>query len=105
MNISKSFCTVAQLRYDSYPQETVDNLAPSLLPVDKVGGIIMMTIKEFNFLLAIAEFGWTRAEYHWNYLRLFYSEDDNGLRAALPQKPRRRESELNGRDHGFKAHQ
>jgi len=64
----------------------------------------MMTIKEFDFLLAISEFGWTRAEYHWNYLRLFPSDDDKGLRPALTPRPRRREAERNGRDHGFKEH-
>jgi hypothetical protein len=30
-----------------------------------------MTLQEFNFLLAIAEYGWSKAEYHWTYLLLF----------------------------------
>ena len=38
----------------------------------------MMTTQEFNFLLAIAEFGWSRAEYHWYYLWLYDPDANDG---------------------------
>jgi len=50
----------------------------------------MMTTQEFNFLLAISEFGWSRAEYHWHYLWLFDPERDDvnarNLQASLLRK-------------------
>jgi len=67
----------------------------------------MMTTQEFNFLLAISEFGWSRAEYHWHYLWLYDSEanDDAGGRNVPPpltRKARAREAGKSGRDQGFK---
>ena len=50
----------------------------------------MMTTQEFNFLLAISEFGWSRAKYHWHYLWLYDSESDDinapNLQASLLRK-------------------
>lgn len=42
-----------------------------------------MTIQEFNFLLAIAEYGWTKAEYHWTYLLLFDPEGNDVAKHRL----------------------
>jgi hypothetical protein len=65
----------------------------------------MMTTQEFNFLLAISEFGWSRAEYHWYYLWLYDSETDHvggsNLQSPLAAKPRLREAESR-RDYRFK---
>jgi len=62
----------------------------------------MMTTQEFNFLLAISEFGWSRAEYHWYYLWLYDSESSDvggsNLRAPLPRKPRLRVAQQIQRD-------
>jgi hypothetical protein len=66
----------------------------------------MMTTQEFNFLLAISEFGWSRAEYHWYYLWLYDSETndagESNLRAPLPRKPRLRAAQKSGGDQSFK---
>jgi hypothetical protein len=67
----------------------------------------MMTTQEFNFLLAISEFGWSRAQYHWYYLWLYDSEagEDVGgssVRPMLTRKQKSRTREQTGRDPVFK---
>jgi len=42
-----------------------------------------MTKQEFYFLQAIADFGWSRAEYHWYYVCLCDSEADDVGRSSL----------------------
>jgi len=42
-----------------------------------------MTTQEFNFLMAIAQFGWSKAEYHWTYLLLFDPEGNDVAKFRL----------------------
>ena len=42
-----------------------------------------MTIQEFNFLLAIAQYGWGKAQYHWTYLLLFDPEGNDVAKFRL----------------------
>jgi hypothetical protein len=57
---------------------------------------LMMTTQEFNFLLAISEFGWSRAQYHWYYLWLYDSEASENVAGSNGRVPVTRKQKSRG---------